>query len=148
MADLLIARLTDQHLVFPVGPQVFSPMVADTLGNAATDSDGFREMFDGVMLQVKADEPLGAQLDQHLAAADFKDGAIRATQVVPLGHDIDAFNSTIEPTSTGLNKAIATTPAGGGGVNLAALGQCQPGRKYNPFWQFMGWKDGCTPPSK
>lgn len=148
MADLLIARLTEQHLVYPIGPQVFSSLVADTLQNAATPADGFDQMYTGVMHQIPVDEAIGPQLDAHLAAADFKDGEIRGRQIVPLGHDIDAFNSTIEPTGAGLNKALATTPAGGGNVNLSALGQCPAGRKYNPFWQFMGWKDGCTPPSK
>jgi hypothetical protein len=145
---LLLSRLTQAHLAFPVGPQVFSSLVADTLGVAATPHDGFDDMHAAVMREIPVDESVSPHLHQHVADAEFQDGAIRSGQIVPLGHDIDAFNQGIEPDGNRLNHVLATTPQGVGRLDESALGRCPPGVDYNPFWEFMGWKNGCTPPSK
>jgi hypothetical protein len=148
MAAKLLARLTDQHLVFPVGPIVFTGLVAETLGVAATPADGFEAMHAAVMREIPHDEAIGLQLGEHAAAADFHDGAVRSGQVVPLAHDIEAFNSTIEPDSKALGTIISKTPEGIPAGAIIAPGECPKGTVYNPWWQLFGWKTPCGVPKK
>lgn len=148
MYETLIARLRDEDLRFPVGPLVFSSLVAEHLGNWITPADGFDSMYAGVMRAIPADEALSTHLQQHLADMDFQPGAVHNTDITPMAHDIDAFNKGVDATSGALGKSIAHTPTSAPPAAIQVPGTCPPGQVYNPFWKLFGWSNPCHTPKK
>jgi hypothetical protein len=126
----LLTRLADEDLRYPVGPLVFSSLVASHLGNWITPADGFDAMHAGVMREIPVDEANGRAMDHHVADADFVPGDIRNQQVVPLGQDIDSFNKGVDSTGHGITVAVNQTPKGR--VEIVMPGDCPKGYKKNP----------------
>jgi len=115
-----LPMLTANDLAYVAGPEVFTPLVNETLGNAGGPDDGFDSMFAAVASGYQADVDGLGELDTHITAADFNPGDFDATEAAPValdivttGADVDnalsdfgAFSSTLPPLSKDPSAAI------------------------------------------
>lgn len=130
MADLLLTRLQDTDLAFPIGPLTFSSLVAADLGNAATPDDGFDYMFNGVMAEIPNDESIGPALDQHLADMDYAPGAFRGSTYDPLLHSVPGIQAGGDYWQGKLDKGLKIDPFAQTAQQRAASTPAPP--RYTP----------------
>lgn len=105
-------------LVYVPGPaNQFTQLTSDTLGNAATDSDGFNALFAPPATALAGDIGGLAVMDQHIGLADFQDGAFDSTQIGPVVTDTgtvlqsgDAALNNFDQ-SAGITNPTPTKPA-------------------------------------
>ena len=114
--DLLIQPLEIDPADFPPLPLQpgFSQLVSDELGNAATPTDGFDEVFAEVVAIVDAlDSALGTLGDELLAAF----GEADTIDAAPVSATADSFTASLGPSDTAVNNlgallgaAVPATP--------------------------------------
>jgi NAD(P)-dependent dehydrogenase (short-subunit alcohol dehydrogenase family) len=119
--DLLIEPLEIDPNDFPPLPLQpgFTQLVSDELGNAATPTDGFDEVFAEVVAIVDALDSALSTLGDELAAAFGEADTIDAA---PVSATADSFTASLGPSDTAVNNlgtllgaAGPPIPTGGGG---------------------------------
>lgn len=88
---VVLKPLDASALSFVSGPiSQFSSLVADTLGNAASEGDGWDDVFGDVLAALAAEDGEGAAMDALLTAASFEAGAFEAAYLAPIATDATA----------------------------------------------------------
>jgi hypothetical protein len=85
-----LARLAGDDLVYTPGPPLFQKLTADTLGNAATDSDGFDAQFADLAFQLAGESDGITAMDTDLTAAGFAVGDFSTSTLQPVADSLDA----------------------------------------------------------
>lgn len=106
MADKLrIFPLTKTQLQYAASQPVFEPLAAQTLGNAASSTDGFDADLLAVANQLSSETNLINAGDSDLADAGFPVGKFAADNIDPIVHDVGAFTSAGDSIKQGLDDS-------------------------------------------
>ena len=124
------------------GAAEFEPLVASALGDAATDADGFPQVFNTAMLNLASDGNEGPILDQHLADMDFAPGGVDAGNYAPIALDLAAFHAGGDSALAGVET---DTGAGSGAAGGTPPNPNPPGGAPPPS-QGGGGSGGGQPP--
>jgi hypothetical protein len=90
----------------------FEQLAADTLGDHATEKDGFDDLFNGAALSLPADDAAISDLTPDLLDAGFQIGQFEAGNLLPLAKDTGDFTGAGDPLQQSVdNSATSTKPA-------------------------------------
>jgi hypothetical protein len=151
--------LTDSDLGYQPGAATFATLAAATLGDAATDRDGFSEVIAPALHGFDADTAAIPSLDSDLGDAGFTPGDLEASQLAPLAADAQTF---VDGTDVSVNALAIDTgqdvspppppppPTGGGGDSSGGNpgpvgggdtggGQDGGGYLFDPGWGDPYW---------
>lgn len=123
MARRGIALIGSDQLNITVSDPEFSPLVASVLGNEITDTDGWDNDISVVASSFAPDSDLVDSLAQHIADADFVDGAADTSVLAPITDATAQFQSDGDALFSKMSDAIDDDPSkqppsggsGGGG---------------------------------
>jgi hypothetical protein len=85
-----VPKLGDDALRYVPGPAVFQQITADTLGNAASDTDGYDAEFQDLALLLAGESEGLSTMDADLQAAGFQAGQIAAQTLTPVADELAA----------------------------------------------------------
>lgn len=116
----VLPRLTEAQLVYAPGGPIFQQLTADTLGNAATDSDGHDAEFQDVLTLLAGESDGVSAMGQDLGAASFTPGDLETQVLSPIQ---DALAAAVGEGDGAMGDFTSTL---GGGVAVNPLPETNP----------------------
>lgn len=108
--------LTKTQIVYSSVQPNFTGLAADTLGDHATERDGFDALFEGTAANLPDDEKMLAAIDGDIADAGFKPGEFESANLLPLAADTADFTGAGDGIALEVDGALTPpTDSGGGG---------------------------------
>lgn len=89
----------------------FSPLVADTLGNNLTDSDGWDKDVAALAALFDGGDDLLSAMAGHIVEADFKEGDLDGALLAPLRGDVSDFGTAGDPLFQAVHDAVTADPS-------------------------------------